>query len=73
MYAVRFFVYNEVKTWYKHFLLTYAMRSAVNKHAGYTTNELMMDHDVNKSATLRFNLIEGGGGVSDAYIRGLAR
>lgn len=30
----------------------------------YTTNELMMDHDVNKSATLRFNLIEGGGGGS---------
>ena len=55
MDAVRCFVDNQVKTWDKHFgLLAGAMRSAVNRHTGYTPNKLMLGREVNNPATLRF-------------------
>ena len=80
MDAVRCFVDNQVKTWDKHLgLLAGAMRSAVNRHTGYTPNKLMLGREVNNPATLRFTpppgegLQNGGEGDSDAYVAGLER
>ena len=65
MDAVRCFVDNQVKTWDKHLdLLAGAMRSAVNRHTGYTPNKLMLGREVNNPAILRFG---------DAYVAGLEK
>ena len=62
MNAVRCFVDNQVKRWDKYLdLIAGAMRSAVNRHTGYTPNKLMLGREVNNPATLRFKPPPGEG------------
>lgn len=54
MDAVRCYVDNQVKSWDKHLgILAGALRSAVNRHTGYTPNRLMLGREVNSPATLQ--------------------
>lgn len=53
MDAVRCYIDSQPKTWDKYLgPLAGALRSAVNRHTGYTPNRLMLGREVNVPATL---------------------